>query len=66
MESESVNPATVKIKTSRRTLQCTWCSWLSTVEDGLEGNTADRKKLQLSCHGIPSRSRPWVVLVCGG
>lgn len=62
MESGSLNPATVKIKSSRRTLQCTWCSWLSTLVDGLEANTADRKNLQLSCHGIPSGCRPWAVL----
>lgn len=59
MECESVKPAIVKVKTSRRTLQCTWCSQLCIVLDGLEANTADRKNLQIPCHGIPSRSKPW-------
>lgn len=45
MESESVKPATVQVKTSRKTLQCTWCSQLTIVLDGLEANTTDRKNL---------------------
>lgn len=59
MECESVKPTTIKVKTSRRTLQYTWYSQLSIVLDGLEANTANRKNLQISCHGTPSRSKPW-------
>lgn len=55
MESESVKPATAQVKTSRRTLQCTWCSQLGVV---LEANSADRKNLQIFCHGIQG-PKPW-------
>lgn len=66
MESESVKLATVKVKTSRRTLQCTWCSHLSIVLDGLEANTADRKNLQISAMGYHQGPSPGIVLLCGG
>lgn len=66
MGSGSLNPATVKIKSSRRTLQCTWCSWLSTLVDGLEANSADRKNLQLSCHGDTIRVQALGCSVWGG